>query len=678
MDGFASPKQNVQRAKELKLNAIGVSNHGSISGAVEHWEACKKNKIKCILGNELYITHKPACIKTPENRNRTHMVVFAKNYEGWRDLIKLTSQTNHPDYFYYKPRIYPWDYTDENGKFWPGLESFTKGNIIGISGHQGSMISDFCFFDPYGGAIDITNLRKAYTQKRGMKTDYYEQFLKPNWLESTCDIALKLEKLFGKGNFFIELQNELDPNDTLALYIHPLIVKCLREVSIKTGIPAIASADSHYAIKEQSVLQRIMLATSMKETEASIEAKLSGADDEQDVMVFFGSDNFYIHSPEEMSEKFTKTELEQTNVVAAMVEEYSIIRRPYIPRFSVPEVPKEKSHHLTEIKNPSDQYLMHLCVEGAKKLQPWKTSKINKQVYWDRLQDETKGIFSVGLSDYFLVVDDICKAADFRPKDHSFDWQKNKGEVDPITRGCGRGSSSGCLISYLTGITGIDPVKHDLVFSRFFNVGRCSGDHMSLPDIDLDFQTGVSGRDWIIEYIRHKYGHDKVGQIITFSTIKGRSAIKDVFRIKAIEGGFDLANKICDCIAQESVIADEIQQMKNEGDQGYNILRWTLDNVAQFQEYYKNPKLKELIDLSMKCEGVLRGSGRHPSGIVVANEPLENIFPMVYDPKSKQRIVGFDLKSAEKMGAAKFDILGVAILSKLKMTEELVHENYRS
>lgn len=648
-----------------------------MSGTVEFYKAIKainkkakqenKPTIKFVAGSELYICHQAANIKAPENRDRTHMVVWAKNKQGWFDLIQLTSQCNHPDYYYYKPRIHLWNIEGA-----VGLESFCKGNIAGCSGHHGSILSDILFADIHAdNATRTTQLKKAYGQYKGQKTDYYRQFLRENWLEIASEEALKLEQLFGKGNFWIELQDELDPDDELALWIHPLIVECLREVSKKTGIPSFASSDPHYPRKEDALDQRATVMIAMKETDQSVAEKLT-ASDEMDLMVFFGSTNFYIHSYEEMAKKFTKEELEESNKIAGQVEEYSIEEQPYIPKFDIPKYNNER--YLDKIDGESNKYLMKLCIDGAKNIKPWEKSKFDKSIYWDRLKAETDVIFKFGLSDYFLVVHDICMAADHRPTNHSFDWQNNSIEKDPIARGVGRGSAAGCLISYLTNITGIDPVKHDLLFSRFFNAGRLSKDNISLPDIDLDFE--IEGRDWVLEYIKYKYGTENTGQIITFHTVKGKAAIKDVFRVRGVPNGFEIANEISECIEDESVIADEIEHKKQDGDDKYNILKWCLDNSEKFQEWYRKPELKPLLDQAIRCEGVKRGSGKHPSGIVVANKPLSELFPMVYDAKTKQRIVGFDLKSAETLGAAKFDILGVAVLSKLKMVEKLVRAGY--
>ena len=677
LDGFGSPKANVKRAKALGLPALAITDHGNTFGHVEHWSQCKKAKIKPILGTELYIVHQHATIKDKSNRNNSHMVVWAKNKQGWLDLMKLVSKTNDPNYFYYKPRISL--HGDSNGNV--GLEAFLNGNIMGFSGHQGSHLSDNLFCDLYGDpAVEIPKLRKAYGQYKNVKTDHYRQFLKPNWLESTCKLALELESMFGKGNFFVELQDELNPEDQLALWIHPLIVECLREVSRTTGIPSVASSDPHYPSKEDARDQRVMVMTNLRETEASVAFKLS-ATDEMDVMVFFGSDSFYIHSYEEMKAKFTDEEISMSLKIADQVEEYDIRHKPYIPHYQLPDFPIN-AKHLRDCPTDHDKYLMHLAVEGAKQLKPWENPewqnslqpKATRDDYWKRLQDEFKTIFKANLSSYFLVVWDYCMAADFRPADHSFDWQenlKNDGPTDPIPRGVGRGSAAGCLVSYLVGIIGIDPILYGLVFSRFYNEGRNSGDHIELPDIDTDF--AVEDRDWVINYLGHKYGSDRVAQIITFQRMQGRAAVKDIFRVKNVEGGFELANEICRFIPGEAEIADEIQEMREAGMDNYGILRWALDNSSDIQEYYENPEFKPLFDQAIRCEGIKRGQGRHPSGIIVMPDPVDECFPMALDPKEKQRIIGVDMNDVQKLGGVKYDLLGTAILDKLKMAQDLAN-----
>lgn len=678
LDGFGSVKRHVKRAKELGMTAFGTSNHGNISSHIEHIKECKAAKIKPILGIELYISFDDCWKQSRDNRGNTHFVIWAKNRSGWESLRNLSSYSNNENIFYYKPRISLWTKDQQRG-----LESFCDGNIQGFSGHMGSLLSDNLFADIFADvATRQTNISKAYAQYKIEDIEFYNQFLKPNWLESSCELATKLEKMFGKGNFFIELQNELEPSDRIPLYISPLIVNCLRLVSKETGIMPVASSDPHYAYKEDAEDQRAMLMIKMKETEESVERKLS-SDEETDVMVFFGSNNFYIHSYEEMSKKFTKEELEATNTIASQIEEYDINHEPYIPQFYVPDDICFNSKHYDICKSIADKYLMFLCIDGAKRIKPWenpiwklKDDRKTKEDYWNRLLTELQVIFEAKLSTYFLIVWDYCKAADNRPADNSFDWQKNlvnNGKINSIPRGQSRGSAGGCLISYLINITKIDPLMYGLLFGRFYSKGRNTKTHIEYPDIDTDFS--VEGRDWVIDYLKWKYGENNVAQIVTFQKMQGRASIKDLFRIKGIENSFELANEISEFIPNEAEISDEIQTAKDEGDEDYNILRWALDHSEKIKEYYQKDELKPIFDQAIRCEGTKRGVGKHPSGVVLSDRPIEQCFPMVYDPRGKQKIIGVDMNNVAKLGGIKMDVLGVAILDKMKMAQDLINAN---
>jgi DNA polymerase-3 subunit alpha len=680
LDGFSTASQCSSRAKDLGMPSLGISDHGSIAGHLEHLEACKDNGIKPILGCELYVPFKNASYKTAENRGNTHMVVFAKNYQGWKDLVDLHNCSNNPEYYFYKPRIHLFNETIED-KMLFGIEEYTRrGRIFGISGHQGSHLSDNLFADIFGDPVKRKeDIRRAYGQYKNADEKYHEQFLKPNWFDDTCQLAVKMAAIFGKDMFFIELQNELNPKDRLPLWVQPVIVDCLRKVSKATGIPAMASSDPHYARKEDAIDQRMLLYTQMRETEKSIKAKLNSEED-MDVMVFFGSDEFYIHSYEEMAQKFTPEELEITNKIAEQIEEYDIKSKPILPEFKLPEF-DESLPYLASCKTRSDKYLKYLCVQGALDIKPWENAGVvklgkTKKDYWDRLNEELAVILEYGLTDYFLIVWDYINAAKNRPADHSFEWQENlakRGKIDAIPVGPGRGSGAGCVVSYLIGITKIDPIRYELSFARFFNKGRCSGGKFEYPDIDTDF--AVCGRDWVIDYIRYKYGQENVAQIMTFGRMQGRAAIKDIMRAKDIEDGFEIANEMSQFIPNEAEISDEIQQMKEAGHENYGIIQWALDNSEDVQNYYK--KYKEVFDQAIRCEGVIRSKGRHPSGLVVTPQKIQSAFPMCYDSKSKQLIIGVDYEETAKMGGVKLDILGTVILDKLKAGQDLVNGRKR-
>jgi DNA polymerase-3 subunit alpha len=676
LDGYGSPKENVKRAKELGMTALGVSDHGNSFSHIQHHSACKKAGIKALLGVELYVYHKPCYIRDNSNRSNCHMVIWAKNRKGWDKLNNLVSYSNEPELYYYKPRVSLWNsIRPEDNKEFYGLEHFLDGNIMGFSGHQGSHLSDILFCDLFSEDIDKrkSDIKKAYGQYKETDIDFYKQFLRKDWLNHTSELALKLENMFGKGNFFIELQNELNPKDKLPLNIHPLIVNCLREVSENTGIPAVASSDPHYPRIEDAQHQRTMVMINLKETEESVSKMLDN--EENDTMVFFGSNSFYIHSYEEMSKKFTKEELELTNKIADQVESFDIAQKPIIPCFNIDV--KLDNNYNGICKTEEDKYILQLCIEGAKEKKLWESSGISKEKYWDRLKTELEVLSKAGLSPYFLIVWDYCMAAKYRPKDHSFDWKANlnaSGELDPIPTGTSRGSAGGCLISCLMGITDklVDPLKYDLMFGRFYNDARNTKDNVEMPDIDIDFAS--EGREWIVEYLKWKYGKENVGHIITFHRIQGRAAIKDVFRVKGMEGGFDLANKLSQFIPNEAEIADEIQEMKESGVEDYGILQWAIDNSKEIKEAYENKDLTEAFDQAIKLEGKQRAKGKHPSGIIVTDRPISECFPMSFDSKSKEKVIGIDYKDVATCGGVKLDILATSVLDKLQLVENLVNK----
>jgi DNA polymerase-3 subunit alpha len=684
LDGFGTPKANAKRAKELGMSALGLSDHGNIFGHIQHLDACKREGIKPILGVELYCYHQPLWIRQG-NRWNSHMVIWAKNKAGWQDLMSLVNWSHSSDCFYYRPRVYL-ETKENEGKEWRGVDAFTKGNVMGFSGHQGSHLSDVLFCDLYAEDEDSIKqaketLKLAYNASR--KDIDSKKILRPDWHDAACKQALKMEGIFGKGNFFVELQNELNPNDKLALWIHPLIVECLRQVSKDTGVPSLASGDPHYPTKEDAKDQRILVMANLKTTEQEVAAALQ-SEEGVDTMVFFGSDEFYIKSYDEMNAKFTKEELERTNRVAAQIEEYALQHEPIVPQIELPEFDDDKKI-LPQYTEKNARFLIHLCLEGAKRREPWneviwqsrpKNERKTRKDYWDRLQQELETIIQFGVTGYFLVVWDLCMAADYRPADMSFDWRRVfSGEIkgDPVPRGDGRGSAAGCLVSYLIGITGsnIDPLYYSLSFARFLNKGRLTGDHVHLADIDLDF--AVEDREWIINYLKWRYGVDSVAQIVTFNRMQGRAAIKDVMRVKGIENGFELGNEICKNVPDEASISDEIQAMRDSGQPSYGILSWAIDNSAGLQEHYSDPLIKPIIDQALRCEGVMKNQGKHASGVVVVPGNISSWFPMVYDAKSKTQIVAVDMKEVERLGGVKLDILGTAVLDKLQMAQDLVN-----
>jgi DNA polymerase-3 subunit alpha len=246
--------------------------------------------------------------------------------------------------------------------------------------------------------------------------------------------------------------------------------------------------------------------------------------------------------------------------------------------------------------------------------------------------------------------------------------------------GPGRGSAAGCLISYLVGITKIDPIEFDLLFARFYNAGRNSADHISLPDIDMD----VPGarRDEIIAYLKDKYGHDKVSQMLTFGRLQGKSAIKEVLRVNEA-CSFAEMNAISNCIPDEAKISDQLAEMDDED---RSIIRWALinnaDDLKDFCRLSEDGTLEgdyaEYFEQAIQIEGTFKTQGKHAAGIVISADPLREVCPMVRQKGSSEKIAGLEMVDLEALGHVKFDVLGLSLLDKLMYIQELMEFIFRT
>jgi len=237
-------------------------------------------------------------------------------------------------------------------------------------------------------------------------------------------------------------------------------------------------------------------------------------------------------------------------------------------------------------------------------------------------------------------------------------------------------SAAGCLVSYLIGITSIDPIRYDLIFERFYNSGRNTKDRISMPDIDVDVP--INKREFIIEYIKNKYGHKKVSQMITYNTMKGRGALKEVLRVYG-NISFEEMNKITKSIPDEAKISDELEQMRQDGEDP-SIIRWALENnVEQLKEWcyidddgsLAGPLAKRF-EQAIRLEGTKANQSKHAAGVVISSENLSSVCPMIYDSKNKQTIAGMEMQDLEALGIIKFDILGIAVLDKLMTISDIL------
>lgn len=498
-----------------------------------------------------------------------------------------------------------------------GLSKFCDGNLIGICGHLGSVVADTLIS---GDTIKHQNIQDAIK-----KVDH-------------------IKAIFGKENVFLEAQ--LIDSDRLS--IQKDLTGSIREIGKTTGVKIIATPDAHYCNKEDATDQRILLCNNLKTTLMDINRKLSNNEDAP-MSCFFLSDNYHIPSFEEMSAIHTEDEIENTHYVADLCENYDILKNPQLPPFQCP-------NNLS-----TDEYLRELCRKGWQSKIANNISKENQSSYIDRIKYELDVLQGAGLSGYFLIIQDIVQ------KVRTSGWLP----------GPGRGSAAGCLVSYLVGITSIDPMKYSLLFDRFYNAGRNSANYISMPDIDVDVP--INKREEIISYIKNKYGHDNVSQMITFNTIKGRGALKDVLRVYG-NISFEEMNRITKNIPDESKIADELQEMKEETGES-SIIRWALENNSDNLKEWcyiddsgelQGPLAKRF-EQAIRLEGTKSNQSRHAAGIAINAKPLRETCPMVYDSKNDQTIAGMEMQDLEAIGVIKFDILGVAMLDKIMNIKELLH-----
>lgn len=233
-------------------------------------------------------------------------------------------------------------------------------------------------------------------------------------------------------------------------------------------------------------------------------------------------------------------------------------------------------------------------------------------------------------------------------------------------------SGAGCLSSYLLNITGVDPIPYNLLFERFYNAGRNTADHISFPDIDVDFPT--EAREVVINYIKEKYGHNNVSQLITFGRLQGKSAIKEVLRVhEACD--FDTMNEITNSIYNEAEIIDKLEEVKET-----SVLKWMLENEPkQLEKWVRmddNGKLEGemaiYFEQAIRLEGTYKSSGKHAAGVIISKFNMNDVCPMVKDKNSKDKIAGFEMSDLEAMGHVKFDILGISSLSKLQIVKNLL------
>lgn len=429
LDGAARIPDLVAHAKELGMESLAITDHGAMFGVIDFYKECKKAGIKPIIGCEVYTAARKMTDKDPnKDKHQGHLVLLAKDNDGYRNLIKIVS-AGYITGYYYKPRIDK-DVLREHSEGIIALSACLAGNV----------------------------------QHKLLMGDY----------EGAKAEAAELLEIFGKGNFYIEMQDQ-------GLEEEARINPQLLEISRQLDIPVVATNDVHYVRKSDAVTHDVLLAI---QTATSI-------NDENRMR--FPNDEFYLKSEAEMRKIFAAVPeaVDNTQMVADACNVEFEFGKYHLPEFKAPEGFTNR------------EYLRHLCDEGLKVRYGDEPS----QELRDRLEYELGVIESMGYVEYFLIVWDFI----------------NFARENGIAVGPGRGSADGSLVAYCLHITDVDPIKYNLIFERFLNPER-----VSMPDIDVDFC--YERRQEVIDYVTEKYGKDRVCQIITFGTMKARQAVRDVGR----------------------------------------------------------------------------------------------------------------------------------------------------
>ena len=555
LDGANRIKDLIKRTKELGMDSIAITDHGVMYGVVALYKAAGENGGKPILGGEVNpskrTTHAKQGIAVSDPG---HLVLLAKDNQGYKNLMKIVS-IGFTEGFYYKPRI------------------------------------DFEILERYSeGLIALSACLSGDVPKALMNNDF----------ERAKKVAKRYNDIFGKGNFYLEVQSNGIEEQKL---VNSQLVKLSKEMEI----PLVATNDAHYLRKEDARAHEILLCIQ------------TGKNINDEDRMRFSTDDFYVKSPEEMSEVFINIPEAVSNTlkIAEMCNVELEFGKLHLPMFSIPD------------NRDAYDYLKELCYEGLTRI-----FGENIEDKTERLEYELSVIKQMGYVDYFLIVGDFIRYA------------KDNG----IPVGPGRGSAAGSLVAYSLGITNIDPLKYNLLFERFLNPER-----VTMPDIDIDFC--YERRQEVIDYVVRKYGEDRVAQIITFGTMAARGAIRDVGR------ALDIAYNEVDVVAK--MIPMQI---------GMNIEKALEMNPELKSKYEQDSNIKLLIDTARLLEGMPRHASTHAAGVVISKEPITNYVPLQKNDESIT--TQFPMGQLEEMGLLKMDFLGLRTLTVIRDAVDLIYSNY--
>ncbi|MBO4265065.1 MAG: DNA polymerase III subunit alpha, partial [Clostridia bacterium] len=560
LDGALRVRDIPKAAREMGQSAVALTDHGSMYGVVEFYEACKKEEIKPIIGCEVYVAQKSRFDKNYQrDQSDCHLTLLCENETGYKNLIKMVS-LSFTEGFYMKPRV-----------DLELLEKYHEG-LIALSGCLAGNIPRLLMIEDYEGA-------KKYAQR--------------------------LNEIFGKDRFYIEIQNH-------SLADEKRILPMLARLSSEISVPLVATNDVHYRYRDDAFKHAVLLCVQMNKVISDGRP------------IGYETDEFYFKSAEEMEKLFSDYDgaLENTKKIADMCCFDFEFGKTVLPRFDVP-AGKSPEELLREMVLGG---LDKKCKSGDIVFDKTNTEK----AYLDRIEYELRMICKMGYAEYFLITQDFVNFA------------KNAN----IPVGPGRGSGAGSIVSYLIGITDVDPIKYDLMFERFLNPER-----VSMPDLDIDFC--YDRRLEVINYVSEKYGKDRVCQIITFGTLAARAAIRDVGR------ALGLSYQEVDAVAK--LVPHAI---------GMTIADAIKAEPKLKALYDSDDTAKRLCDIAMSLEGMPRHMSTHASGVVISDRPVYEYVPLAVS--GDVPVTQFDMDTLSHLGLLKFDFLGLRYLTIISNTEKMI------
>lgn len=552
LDGACRIGPLLDRAKELGQTSMAITDHGAMYGVIDFYRAAQERGIKPVIGCEVYVAARTRHDKVYAlDSERSHLVLLCENNTGYQNLIAMVSEA-WTEGFYTKPRI---------------------DHELLEQHHEGIIALSACLAGEIPRALS-----------RG---DY----------DGAKETALWYDQLFGRGNYFLELQ---DHGLREQKQINPLIIRLSRE----TGIPLVVTNDTHYIDKEDARVQQVLICIQTNHTVG------------EETGLEFETQEFYLKSEEEMRLLFPELPeaFDNTVKIAQRCNVTFTFGETKLPHF---DVPGGEDHF---------EYLTRMCEEGLHA----RYGEHPPQDYSDRLHYELNVIHTMGYVDYYLIVHDFIHYA------------KSQG----IPVGPGRGSGAGSIAAYCIGITGIDPMKYNLLFERFLNPER-----VSMPDFDIDFC--YERRPEVIDYVVRKYGADHVAQIVTFGTMAAKAAIRDVGRALGVP--YATADSIAKLVPYELNIT----------------LDAALKKSAELREQYDSSgQVRDLIDMARKVEGMPRHASTHAAGVVITRDPVSTYVPLARNDESI--VTQFTMTTLEELGLLKIDFLGLRTLTVISDAEKMI------